>query len=136
VSQDSRCIAVVDDDPSVRRALGHLLRSHGFEAEAFDSAESFLEELALPEVRPPDCVLIDVQMPGMTGLELQVRLRESRPALPVMLFSAHDDPTVRERVLSAGAVAFLRKPVSEEALLESIAKALRGTGNAQPTISK
>jgi FixJ family two-component response regulator len=123
VSQNPNYIAVVDDDPSVRRALGYLLRSRGFEAEVFDSAESFLEEPALPGTRPYDCALIDVQMPGMTGLELQARLREIRPSLPVILFSAQDDPGIREQALSAGVVAFLRKPVTEEALLEGIAEA-------------
>jgi FixJ family two-component response regulator len=122
LSQNPTRIAIVDDDPSVRRALGYLLRSRGFEAEAFDSAESFLEDSALPSARPFDCALIDVQMPGMTGLELQERLREIQPSLPVILFSAQDDPGVREQALSAGAVAFLRKPVTEEALLECIAK--------------
>lgn len=124
VNQNPTHIAVIDDDPSVLRALGHLLRSRGFEAGAFDCAEAFLEELALPDARAFDCALIDAQMPGMPGIDLQARLLETHPTLPVILFSAHDDPTVRECALAAGAVAFLRKPITEEALFESIAKSL------------
>ena len=124
MSQNPTRIAIVDDDLAVRRSLGHLLRSGGFEPDAFDSAESFLEALGQPDARAFDCALIDVQMPGKTGLQLQERLREIRPALPVILFSANDDPAVRERALSAGAVAFLRKPVTEETLFKCIAESL------------
>jgi FixJ family two-component response regulator len=116
-------IAVIDDDASVRRAMKRLLRSLGMVAETFDCGLSFLDLLeSLPSFKP-DCVVLDVQMPGMTGLEVQRRLAGSK--LPVIFITAHDDSAVRERALAAGAIAFLRKPFDDELFIYTLREALK-----------
>jgi FixJ family two-component response regulator len=122
-------IAVVDDDASLREALKGLLRSAGFRAEVFASAEEFLNAGRL---RGTACLILDVRMPGMSGVELQERLIASDPAFPIIFISAHGDEEVRALALERGAVDFLQKPFSDEALLDAIAKASGTTSLPDP----
>ncbi len=116
-----RLIAVVDDDESVRKALIRLLRSANLAGMAFPSARAFLDVFM---DLPIDCIVLDLQMPDMTGLELQRHLRVSHPDLrvPVIIITAHDEPGSRERCIAAGAAAYLRKPVESGVLLAVIGK--------------
>jgi len=116
-------IALVDDDSSVRTALSRLCRSAGYDARAFGSPRGFLASM---ESQAYDCVIADIRMPEMDGFALQRELLRVRPALPVIFITAHDEPTGRARALAAGAVAYLRKPFSNEELLGAVCRALRG----------
>jgi FixJ family two-component response regulator len=115
-------ISIVDDDESVREATTGLLKANGFRAEVFSSAEEFL---ASPHLRETKCLILDVQMPGMTGLELQRRLAAEDQRIPIVFITAHRDPEIRNEAMRAGAVDFLSKPVSEEVLLHAITFALK-----------
>ena len=114
-------ISIVDDDESVRTALKSLIDSVGFRAEVFCSGEEFLKS---PVVSQTDCLITDVRMPGMTGLELQERLNAAGAAVPIVFISAHEDKEARARGLRAGAIDFLQKPFSEESLLGAISAGL------------
>jgi len=114
-------IGVVDDDPSVREALKGLLRAAGFSVEVFSSAEEFLTSGDLEDTA---CLILDVRMPGMSGFDLQERLKASRAPMPVIFITADEDRDVRTRALADGAVDFLQKPFKEQALLSAIEKAL------------
>ena len=116
-------IALIDDDESVRRALGRLLRSAGLEVEAYASAEEYLGSRG-PST--PDCLVLDVRMTGMSGLELQRQLASSGRCVPVVFITAHEDEQARRVALGAGAVDFLRKPFDDRILLDAVAKALAG----------
>jgi FixJ family two-component response regulator len=115
-------IAIIEDDPSVRIALARLLRSVGWNAVAFDSAEAFLHA-AGPE--SPDCLVLDIRLPGMSGVEFLEHGAVAGLSLPVICMTAHDDVQVRRRATQAGVVAFLVKPVDEQDLLHAIRRALR-----------
>lgn len=115
-------VYVVEDDPSVRDSLALLLQLRGFSTAAFDSAEAFLENDAIER---PACVLADVRLPGMSGLELQRRLADEHAALPVVVMTAHGDVATARTALRDGAVDFLEKPIDEDDLLEAITVALR-----------
>lgn len=117
----SPLIAIVDDDESVRDALTSLLHSVGWQAEAFASAEAFLQS---GQVHTTACVLLDVRLPGISGLELQRQLRSSQARLPIIFLTAHGTETMRAQTLQTGAVAFFTKPFSDTALLEAIHTAL------------
>ena len=118
-------IAIVDDDESVCRAVKRLLRSFSMDAETFSSGQSFLDLVeAMPSFQP-DCVILDVQMPGMNGLEVQQRLIKSGHTVPVVFITAHDDLGVREKALAAGAVAFLRKPFDDQLLIKTLREAVK-----------
>ena len=117
-------IAVIDDDHSVRESLRGLFRSVGLAAHGFASAAAFLQ---CGDLSGTDCVILDVRMPGMSGLELQRRLVTSRPEVPVIFMTAHDDASTRSQALSAGAVGYLIKPFTEEALLDAVRAALGST---------
>ena len=115
-------ISVVDDDQSVRESLSSLIRSVGLSVRLYGSAEEFLGSGAVGET---DCLILDVRMPGMSGLELQRLLNPTHPRLPVVFITAHgSDDEVRARALSEGAVDYLSKPLSEETVLEAVRKAL------------
>ena len=114
-------ISVVDDDISVRRSTRRLLRSSGFRAEAFASAEEFLDSKSAAETA---CLILDLRMPGMNGLELQRRLSQNGHRVPIVFLSAHASEEDERAALRAGAVRFLRKPTSKEALLGAIRDAL------------
>jgi FixJ family two-component response regulator len=117
-------IAIVDDDESVCRALKRLVRSLGMNAETFASGQQFLDLIeAMPSFHP-DCLVVDVQMPGLNGLEVQERLATNGNPLPVIFITAHDEAVPRERALAAGAVAFVRKPFQDELLIKTLRVAL------------
>jgi FixJ family two-component response regulator len=117
-------IVVVDDDESVRESLEGLIRSVGFAVRTFPSAEECLNWEGL---RDTDCLILDVRMPGMDGMELHRRLIEDRWEMPVIFISAHGSATeMRAQALRNGAVDFLDKPLSEEALLTAIRVAVNG----------
>lgn len=107
-------VAVVDDDAAVRRSTCRLLRSFGFQAEAFDSAEAFL---AADHARRIACVVLDVRMPGMDGLALQQHLADRDPPLAIVFVTAHASAEEERRARQAGALDVLRKPVAADALL-------------------
>lgn len=112
-------ISVVDDDASVREALKGLLKSAGFQAAAFASAEEFLDSGRLANT---SCLILDVRMPGMGGLELQRRIVAGDHRVPVIFITAHGDEELRARALEAGAADYLYKPFSEQTLLDAIAR--------------
>jgi FixJ family two-component response regulator len=116
------CIAIVDDDAGVRRALARLLRAFRFDPVTYGSAEEFLASL---RGRVPDCLLVDLQMPDMNGLELQQHLARASVRIPTVVITAHDRPGMRERCRSAGATAYLLKPLDEDALFAAIDSAIR-----------
>ncbi|HEX2831327.1 MAG TPA: response regulator [Burkholderiales bacterium] len=114
-------IAIVDDDASVRRAVQRLLRAAGMRAQTFASGDAFLQSLDGAAAPRPACVILDVQMPGLTGLDVQARLGG---ALPIIFVSAYDEAHARDQALEAGAVAFLRKPFSDQLLIETLREVL------------
>ena len=114
-------IAIVDDDESIRLGLSSLARSVGYAIALFATAEAFL--LAL-ETTVPDCVIADIQMPGMGGLELQRLLKQTHPTLPIVVMTAFPEEAIREKVMSSGAVCFLSKPFDGEAILKCLAEAI------------
>jgi FixJ family two-component response regulator len=132
MSKSKPTIAVVDDDASVCRALGRLVRSLGMNADTFTSGHQFIEQIeTMPSVHP-DCVVLDVQMPGMNGLEVQEFLVRSENPIPVIFITAHDEAGVCERALQAGAVAFLRKPFNEEWFIKTLIEGIElGVGKKQ-----
>jgi FixJ family two-component response regulator len=119
--RDRSHISVVDDDASVREALANLSGSVGFEVELYASAEEFL---ASTDVSMAACLVLDLRMPGMGGLELLRRLTAEGHEPPVIVITAHGDDEARAESLAAGAVAFLNKPFKEETLLSAIDSAL------------
>ncbi len=118
-------IAIVDDDESVRKATKSLVRSLGYEAATFCSAEEFLESSQLMTTA---CRITDVRMPGMSGVELQDRLIADGCSLPTVFISAFSDERVQQKVLESGAVGYLRKPFEEDRLVACIEIALKGQG--------
>ena len=122
-------IAIVDDDESVCRAIKRLICSFGMTAETYVNSVEFVDLIeALPSFRP-DCVVLDVQMAGLSGIEVQTRIRRMRGPIPVIFITAHDDRVSRERAMSGGAVAFLRKPFDDALLIRTLDAAL-GQGEA------
>ncbi len=115
-------ISVVDDDEAVRRTTSLLVESFGFRAATFESAENFLTSVHLRET---SCLIVDVQMPGMGGLQLQSHLSAAGCGVPIIFITAYESDESRQRALRAGAVAFLAKPFSDEELLQTIRSALR-----------
>ncbi len=116
-------IYVIDDDESVRKAFGRLLRSAGLAAETFSSVKDFLRE---PKERKNACILMDINMPGGTGFDLQQELAARGEKIPVIVVSASDDAHVREHARQLGAEGFFRKPVDDQALLDAILWAISG----------
>ena len=115
-------ISVVDDDESVRRTTVLLIESFGFPAAAFESAETFLNSGHLHDT---SCLIVDVQMPGMDGLQLQSHLAAAGCGIPIIFITAYESKDSRQRAMQAGAAAFLGKPFSDEQLLQIIRSALR-----------
>ena len=114
-------IAVVDDDEAVRQAVDSLIRSAGYRAAVFASGEDFLHSNHRPNTA---CLIVDVRMPCMSGLELQQQLTTAHCPLPIIFITAHGDEDARAQVLSAGAVDFLYKPFNDEVLLSAVQAAL------------
>lgn len=115
-------ISVVDDDEAIRRTTTFLVESFGLRAAGFESAETFLTSEALPHT---SCLIVDIQMPGMDGLQLQRELAAAGWGIPIIFITAYDDTSSRERAMEAGAIAFLGKPFNDEELLQTIRLALR-----------
>ena len=116
-------VAIVDDDRSVQGALKDLMESAGLPARCFRSAEEFLEA---DERNQTACLVADIRMPGMSGLELQARLRAEGSRIPMIFITAHDDAKVKMQAMKAGATEFLSKPLDNEVLLEKVLTALKG----------
>jgi len=115
-------ISIVDDDDSLRNSLDNLIRSVGFRAQGFPSAEALLSSNQLHDTA---CLILDVRLPGMNGLELQRRIGAAKWRIPIIFITSHADDGASERALEAGAVAFLYKPFPEEELLNAIDAALK-----------
>ena len=123
-------IAIVDDDISVCRAIKRLVRSLDMNAETFNSGAQFTKLIEAVPSFHADCAILDVQMPGMTGLEVQAWLAQAGNALPIIFITAHDEVGVRERALALGAVAFLHKPFDDELFAKTLRAALN-TGSEE-----
>jgi FixJ family two-component response regulator len=115
--RNSRSIAIVDDDELMRGALEGLLKEAGFAARAFASAEEFLES---GQREHTACLIADIRMPGMSGLDLQARLNAEQFRIPIIFITAHGDERMRMQALRAGAVEFLAKPFDDEMLLDTV----------------
>jgi len=115
--EKSLTVFVVDDDESVRKALKRLLRAHGYNVMIFESAEDFLLS---DSVQAEGCILADVRLPGMSGLDLYEKLAASGASHPVIFMTAHDAPQWQERAAKMNAVAYLRKPFDQQSLFDAI----------------
>ncbi len=126
MAEASRWIAIVDDDPSVLKALTRLLRAHELHAKTYKSAQEFLA--ALPDGLP-ESLIVDLQMPGMSGLELHQHLTRKDIRIPTIIITAHGGIEIRERCQSAGVIAFLSKPVQDSSLFAAIDDARKIASN-------
>ena len=115
-------VAIVDDEESVRKALGRLVRAAGFDVQTFASGADFLHSLARGA---PQCVVLDLRMPQMSGVEVQGALAQAQSKVPVVIITGDDATEVRQQTLARGASAYLRKPVDETTLLDAIRNAIR-----------
>ena len=118
---NTKLVAIVDDDDLMRTAVQGLLKSVGWSSRAFGSAEEFLQS---GQQHQTACLIADIRMPGMSGLELQAHLNAERCKIPIIFITAHGDEKMRMQALRAGAVEFMAKPFDDEALLESVRAAL------------
>jgi len=125
--QSSRLIAIVDDDKSVQSALQDLIESEGLSTLCFGSAEQFLDSEARYNAA---CLIADVRMPGMSGLELQVKLKAERCRIPIIFITAHGDTKMRIQAMRDGAVEFLTKPFDNEVLLDTVHAAVEDRAKA------
>src|SRR6266404_3589359 len=124
-------IYVVDDDVSIREAVESLVRSAGLPVETFASAQEFLTS---PRENPPSCLVLDVQLPGLSGLDLQQELTKSDIRVPIIFLTGHGDIPMSVRAMKAGAIEFLTKPFHDEDLLDAIHYGIaRGSGSQQRT---
>jgi len=121
VEGDAKLIAIVDDDEAVRSALQGLMRAAGLQARSFASAEEFLNSGLHQQT---GCLIADIRMPGMSGLDLQAKLNSENCRIPTIFITAHGDERMRMQALRAGAVEFLAKPFDDESLLDSVRAAL------------
>ena len=126
IGHNSRLVAIVDDDQSIQRSLQDLIESDGLSALCFGSAEQFLDSEARNEAA---CLIADVRMPGLSGLELQAMLKAERCPIPIIFITAHGDAEMRIHAMREGAVEFLSKPFDDTVLLEIVHAALRRSGN-------
>jgi len=122
VKEHDATIHIVDDDPSVRRSLGRLLRSAGYRVETFASAREFLERGDLDGL---GCLVLDVRMPGENGLDLQQALVAQGNTIPIIFITGHGDIAMAVRAMKMGAVDFLTKPFDDQALLDAVQQALK-----------
>ena len=129
-AREATCVVyIVDDDASVRKGLARLMRSAGLDPKPYDSSERFLAEVCQEKSA---CVLLDITMPRLTGLQVQVGLKDKGIDLPVLAVSARDDEDTRQLARSLGARFFFRKPVDDQALLDAIAWVIGSAANAPP----
>ena len=124
----ARFIAIVDNDRGVRSAIGRLLRAHGFRPQGYASAEAFL---ARGRSDDPACLVLDVALDGMSGIDLLHQLKADGSAIPVIVMTAADDETTRRNAVATGCIAYLQKPSSAEQLLAAIGKATRPSANGK-----
>jgi FixJ family two-component response regulator len=117
VPQESFTVYIVEDDESIRRAIGRLLKSVGYHAVTFASAEDFLDSTA---DAGEGCLILDIRLPGMTGLDLQEKLASSGAKYSIIFITAHDNPQWQQRAKKAGALAYLKKPFGDQSLLDAI----------------
>jgi FixJ family two-component response regulator len=117
IGHNSRLVAIVDDDQSVQRSLEDLIESDGLSALCFSSAEQFLDSQARSKAA---CLIADIRMPGMSGLELQAKLKAERCRIPIIFITAHGDARMRVQAMRNGAVEFLTKPFDNAVLLETV----------------
>src|SRR5919108_741884 len=122
MAEPKAMVFVVDDDASVREGLGNLIRSAGLEVEAFVGAQEFL---ARPRVDVPSCLVLDVRLPGLSGLDLQKRMAELEIEIPIIFITGHGDVPTSVRAMKAGAVEFLTKPFVDRDLLDAIQQAIK-----------
>jgi FixJ family two-component response regulator len=127
VGHNSRLVAIVDDDESVQRSLQDLIESDGLTALCFGSAEQFLESDTRNQAA---CLIADIRMSGMSGLELQAKLKSERCRVPIIFITAHGDTAIRIHAMREGAVEFLSKPFDDEVLLQAVNAALDRRRNA------
>ncbi len=125
----TKSVAIIDDDASANRALGRLLRGAGFEPSGFESAESFLAAPARPSFA---CLLVDIQLTGMSGLELQRKLHAEGSRQPVIFITAHDDPAYRAEAVRRGCVGFFRKTDPGALIVDALRRATATNGSGQP----
>jgi FixJ family two-component response regulator len=121
-------ISIIDDDPSVREATQSLIRSLGYDAQVFASAEEYLQSERLSD---SSCLITDLHMPGMSGTDLQDRLIADGYQIPIIFVTAYYEDRTRDRVMDAGAFGFLRKPFNDESLIECLDKALNAGSTRQ-----
>jgi FixJ family two-component response regulator len=114
-------VAIVDDEEPIRKALGRLLRASGMAAECFASGQAFLESIGTTR---PDCLILDLHMPGMGGLQVLEHLKTRQPPLPTIVITGYDEPVNQVRCISGGAVAYMRKPLDDLLLLNTIEQAV------------
>jgi Response regulator len=124
--RDASVVSIVDDDGSIRRSVRNLLVSLGFQVETFDSAEDFLHSAERQRV---GCLVLDLRMPGMSGLELLTHLADTDPDIPIVILTSHGDVEARESALRAGVVAFIRKPFVSDELVSAIERAMQRNGS-------
>ena len=117
MTEPGLAIAIVDDEEPVRKALGRLLRAAGHQVTTFATGGAFLDALAAPH---PDCTILDLHIPGMSGLDILQRLSHQKPELTCIVITGKDEPGMQNRVLAAGAKAYLTKPLDERILLSTI----------------
>src|SRR4029077_4500673 len=127
IGHNSRLVAIVDDDESVQRALQDLIESDGLSALCFSSAEQFVESEARGKAA---CLIADIRMPGMSGLELQAQLKAEHCRIPIIFITAHGDAEMRIHAMREGAVEFLSKPFDDEVLLQAVNAVLDRRRNA------
>jgi FixJ family two-component response regulator len=129
VPNNPKLICIVDDDSSVRRALGRMVKSLGFDVRLFASARECLDG---SDIERAACLILDVSMPGMDGFELYARLEESNRSVPTVFISAHDDKHYMEKAWSIGAIAFFNKPCDESLIIGAIDKAIASRDMHKP----
>jgi two-component system response regulator FixJ len=125
----SLLVAVVDDEEPVRKALGRLLRASGLNVHAFPSGQAFLDSIATAR---PDCLILDLHMPGLNGLQVLEHLKACRTLFPTIVITGHDEPENQTRCLSGGAMAYMRKPLDDQLLLHAIDEAVKNSGSGRP----
>jgi FixJ family two-component response regulator len=123
---DVRLVAIVDDDELFRRSVERLLRSAGFQVDGFGTAEEFLASGNLDVIA---CAILDMRLPGMNGVDLQQQLLTRPHRTPIVFVSAHEDGALRTKALRAGAIAFLRKPFDDRALLDALHRSISQEGH-------
>ena len=125
-------IAVVDDEEPVRKALRRLFRSVGIGVETFASGQ---EALTSMQTEPPDCLVLDLHMPGLTGMDVLHQMTKSGVRVPTIVITGHDQPGLAAQLLAAGASAFLKKPLDEHTLLSAVTEAVRGGDDPPATLT-